>query len=327
MRGPIAPCGAPTTSRGGNAGAASAAINDLNAGEPIAPDGAPTTSRSRDVGAASAAINDLTAAEPNAPDGAPATRRIGDVGAASPAISDLTAAEPIAPDGAPTTPRIGDVGAASAAISDLTAAEAIGPDGAPTAPRVGDVGAASAAISDSTAAEPNAPGGAPATLRVGDVGAASAANQPFHGRNLRSGRTSIVGQMYLLTTVTQGRRPLFGDPRLARVVVRALRTLSHEGACTTNAFVIMPDHVHWLVTLSAGSLDGLVARAKSRSAREINDLRSTQGTPVWQRGFHDHALRRDEDVREVARYIVGNPVRAGIVGNARDYPWWDAEWL
>ncbi|MBK6603381.1 MAG: transposase [Betaproteobacteria bacterium] len=133
--------------------------------------------------------------------------------------------------------------------------------------------------------------------------------------------------MYLLTTVTQGRRPLFGDPRLARVVVRALRTLSHEGACTTNAFVIMPDHVHWLVTLSAGSLDGLVARAKSRSAREINALRSTQGTPVWQRGFHDHALRRDEDVREVARYIVGNPVRAGIVGNARDYPWWDAEWL
>ncbi|MBK9704138.1 MAG: transposase [Betaproteobacteria bacterium] len=137
----------------------------------------------------------------------------------------------------------------------------------------------------------------------------------------------MVGQMYLLTTVTQGRRPLFGDPRLARIVVRALRTLSDEGAGTTHAFVIMPDHVHWLVTLSAGSLDGLVARAKSRSAREINALRSTQGTPVWQRGFHDHALRRDEDVREVARYIVGNPVRAGIVGNARDYPWWDAEWL
>jgi REP element-mobilizing transposase RayT len=131
----------------------------------------------------------------------------------------------------------------------------------------------------------------------------------------------------LVTTVTHGRRPLFEDPYLARIMVRTLRNLSGEGICATHAFVLMPDHVHWLIALSAGTLAGLVARAKSRSAREINVQLSKQGSPVWQRGFHDHALRRDEDVRAVARYVVANPVRAGIVGSVRNYPWWDAEWV
>ena len=135
--------------------------------------------------------------------------------------------------------------------------------------------------------------------------------------------------MYLITTVTQGRRPLFDDPRLARVVVRALRMLSDEAVWhDSHAFVIMPDHVHWLVTLArryARRVGGTCE--KPLRARDQLLLRSTQGTPVWQRGFHDHALRRDEDVREIARYIVANPVRAGIVGNVRAYPWWDVEWL
>ena len=133
--------------------------------------------------------------------------------------------------------------------------------------------------------------------------------------------------MYLVTTVTHGRRPLFSDPRLARAVIRALRDLSEEGVCTTHAFVVMPDHLHWLFTLTAGSLAGLVARGKSRSAQAINIQLSKQGAPVWQRGFHDHALRRDEDLQAVARYVVANPVRAGLVDSARNYPWWDAEWV
>ncbi|MFK5927062.1 MAG: hypothetical protein QM483_10570 [Desulfuromusa sp.] len=48
--------------------------------------------------------------------------------------------------------------------------------------------------------------------------------------------------------------------------------------------------------------------------------------PIWQKGYHDHALRDDEDLRQVARYIVANPVRAGLVVRAIDYSHWDAEW-
>ena len=48
---------------------------------------------------------------------------------------------------------------------------------------------------------------------------------------------------------------------------------------------------------------------------------------LWQRGYHDRALRRDEDLKAAARYIVMNPLRAGLVKRPGDYPLWDAVWL
>jgi len=42
---------------------------------------------------------------------------------------------------------------------------------------------------------------------------------------------------------------------------------------------------------------------------------------LWQKSYYDHVLRRDEDLSDAARYIWGNPVRAGLVDNARDYPY------
>jgi len=56
-------------------------------------------------------------------------------------------------------------------------------------------------------------------------------------------------------------------------------------------------------------------------------MRGKEGHSVWQDGFHDHALRREEDLKEVARYIIANPVRAGLVTRVGDYPLWDACWL
>ncbi len=89
----------------------------------------------------------------------------------------------------------------------------------------------------------------------------------------------------------------------------------------TLAFVVMPDHVHWLVQLKdAVSLGNVVRRFKARVSIVL-------GAPVWQRGFHDHAVRKDEDMVEAARYIVANPVRAGLVRRIGDYPHWDAVWL
>ena len=89
----------------------------------------------------------------------------------------------------------------------------------------------------------------------------------------------------------------------------------------------MPDHLHWLVQLESGSLSRLVAGFKAASARAINHLLHTPGQPRWQTGFHDHALREEEDLPALARYIVANPLRAGLVASVRAYPHWDAVWL
>jgi len=147
-------------------------------------------------------------------------------------------------------------------------------------------------------------------------------------RSLRKGRHSEAGRLYHVTAATDDRKPLFLDHDLGRAMVNVWRRLDGEGASRTLAFVIMPDHVHWLFALGeAIDLSKLIDRFKAASARQVNRLRGTAGSPVWQRGYYDHALRRDEDVRAVARYIIANPVRAGLVASVRNYPLWDAAWL
>ena len=48
---------------------------------------------------------------------------------------------------------------------------------------------------------------------------------------------------------------------------------------------------------------------------------------ISQAGYYDHALRQEEDMQKIARYIVANPIRAGLVNKVGDYPHWDAIWL
>jgi REP element-mobilizing transposase RayT len=67
-------------------------------------------------------------------------------------------------------------------------------------------------------------------------------------------------------------------------------------------------------------------RVKSRSAIAINRHLGAS-TQVWQRGFHDRAFRRDEDVQQIARYVVANPLRKGLVSKLSDYPLWYAMWV
>ena len=146
--------------------------------------------------------------------------------------------------------------------------------------------------------------------------------RPPHGGDLRKGRVSEPGRAYLLTFVTRSREPLFLDFSRGRCLVQELRAVDAQGLSKTLAFVVMPDHCHWLAIPCTVSLSDLVGRVKARSAKGI-----ARAGGVWQRGFHDHALRREEDLRATARYIIANPLRAGLVSNIGDYPLWDAVWM
>jgi len=89
----------------------------------------------------------------------------------------------------------------------------------------------------------------------------------------------------------------------------------------------MSDHVHWLFQLGEYmDLSAAVKCFKVCYLRRINEHLNRQGA-LWQKSFYDHALRKEEDVRDVVRYIVANPMRAGLVKNVGDYPLWDAIWL
>lgn len=89
----------------------------------------------------------------------------------------------------------------------------------------------------------------------------------------------------------------------------------------------MPDHIHLLVTLGSDeTLDKLVARIKAVTAGRINRILGRTG-PLWARAYHDHALRTDESVEHASRYLIANPVRAGLVDSPWAWPYWSAQWL
>ena len=145
--------------------------------------------------------------------------------------------------------------------------------------------------------------------------------------SLRIGRHSSPGQVYLVTTVTAGRAPFFADFKLARCVIAEMRRTHATGRVNSLAWVLMPDHLHWLFQLEeAGTLAQVLQSFKGRSAHAVNVLDDRQRS-IWQRGFHDRALRKEEDVRGVARYLADNPLRAGLVTKIGDFSHWDAAWL
>lgn len=145
-------------------------------------------------------------------------------------------------------------------------------------------------------------------------------------KQARTGRYSEPGRIYLLTSVAQGRQPVFADWRLGRCVVKEFRNAQEQGLIHSLAWVVMPDHFHWLVELQSGTLQALMQGTKSRSAIAVNRMRGCS-EQLWQRGFHDRALRYDEDLLTAARYIIANPLRARLVKRVGDYPLWDAVWL
>jgi len=130
----------------------------------------------------------------------------------------------------------------------------------------------------------------------------------------------------MVTTVTHEREPYFSSLALGRCLVRVLIQAEAQGYAQTLAFAVMPDHLHWLCMLGdAVDLFHAVEWVKGCSSRAIGCR--TGARRVWQPGFHDRAVRHDEDLRQLARYVVANPLRAGLVHTLGAYALWDAVWV
>ena len=94
---------------------------------------------------------------------------------------------------------------------------------------------------------------------------------------LRRGRYSEQNRIYLLTANTLERQPIFLNWRVGRRVVEQFKRAQEQGLATSLAWVVMPDHFHWLISLDKGSLDELMCRTKSLSARAINQSTGQTG--------------------------------------------------
>jgi putative transposase len=150
--------------------------------------------------------------------------------------------------------------------------------------------------------------------------------QRFKGSGLHKGRWNEINQIYLLTLVTEQCRSVFTDWPRGRLLVEQLKACDEAQLSHSLAWVIMPDRLHWLLQLKSHTLGHIVCRVKSRSSLAINRQEGAKGR-LWQKGYRDRAMRRDDNLQAIARYLIRNPQRAGLSRGAGDYPLWDAAWL
>jgi putative transposase len=132
--------------------------------------------------------------------------------------------------------------------------------------------------------------------------------------------------VYFITVVTDQRARRFEDFTIACAMCRQLDRFDSRLPGKMLCWVVMPDHVHFLFQLGEVELNRVVQRLKAGSGARLNRLIGRKG-PFWETGFYDHGLRHEEDARSIARYIVGNPVRAKLVDSVGRYPFWNATWL
>lgn len=94
---------------------------------------------------------------------------------------------------------------------------------------------------------------------------------------------------------------------------------------TVLCWMLMPDHLHIVLRLGESEpLSSLMNRVKSLTSRAAGIPGSM---PIWMRGFHDRALRRDEDLAVMIRYVGANPLRVGLVAPGEAYPCLGGTWM
>ena len=125
---------------------------------------------------------------------------------------------------------------------------------------------------------------------------------------------------YFVTSCTYRRLNWLVDEQQARKIAQQISPFFEARGFAVLAYCLMPDHVHLLLegVIEAANLAEAVRAWKQRTGF---DWKRRTGAHLWQEGFHDRVLRAEDDAAAVVRYILENPVRAGLVSSVTDYQW------
>ena len=125
-------------------------------------------------------------------------------------------------------------------------------------------------------------------------------------------------RIFFITTVTWQRAPIFRVEARARLVIEVLFGYRDQRKYLLHEFVVMPDHIHVLLTpapeVSLERAAQFIKGGYSHRQRKIEKIQ------VWQESFTNHRIRDAEDYERHCEYISMNPVRAGIVRDVAAYP-------
>jgi REP-associated tyrosine transposase len=141
------------------------------------------------------------------------------------------------------------------------------------------------------------------------------------GRNASSENILNPARTFFTTTKTSLGRRLLQSERNAGLLIEVLRSLIAEHAFKLHDFVIMPDHVHLLLTVADEmTVEKAMQLVKGRFSHRLGKELGYKGE-VWQRGFSEVQVLGRKSFDEYRVYIANNPVKAYLVDSPEKYPY------
>ncbi len=141
---------------------------------------------------------------------------------------------------------------------------------------------------------------------------------------------------YFVTICTQNKKCLFGDIRNGEIVLNDAGKIAREEWIRTgeirknvklDKYTVMPSHLHGIIFIVddccrdtarraptfgksiPGSLSTIVGAFKSAVSKNINKLRNTSGSSIWQRNFYEHIIRNEKELNRIREYIINNAMK------------------
>ncbi len=135
--------------------------------------------------------------------------------------------------------------------------------------------------------------------------------------NLR--RYYLPDRIVFVTTSTKNKVPVFQSAENAQILTDLLYELRRENELKLYAFVVMPDHLHFIfLPVPPENLSTILHKLKRRSSREIHKRTRIKGM-LWESRFYDRIIRNEEEFAKAIDYIHWNPVKAGLSETPEDY--------
>jgi len=133
-------------------------------------------------------------------------------------------------------------------------------------------------------------------------------------------RIQAAGLSYHVTARGNGRMAIYTDDRDRRAFLRLLTRVTEVRSLACHAYCLMPNHYHLVATTSAANLSQVVKELNGPYAQWWNRRHRRVGH-VFQGRFHAQVVQDDAYLLTVCRYVVLNPVRAGLVDKVEQWPW------
>jgi REP element-mobilizing transposase RayT len=128
--------------------------------------------------------------------------------------------------------------------------------------------------------------------------------------------------VYFITTCIAARRPVLANDAAHKILLAEWKGLRERHGWAVGRYVVMPEHVHFFMMPlrdEAKPLSVVIGKWKEWTAKQVLKL-NEQAAPLWQPEFFDHLLRSRESRSEKWAYVRENPVRAGLVARAENWP-------